>query len=746
VAAGGVAARVVADFDNDGRADVATFSGILEVRLATSASAFTLALSTFVASGGSLAGGDADGDGDVDLVVAPTPVSNQAGTTPQAARLYLNDGTGGFAFFAGSNLPAGNGLAVAMADMDSDGDADVVLSTSTGFGVAANVGGAVFAAPVATVVAGAAGSFIAPAIRVAELNGDGLRDVVFLTGASTATAYLGVPAGYVAGPVYAAAGSIADLVAVDLESDGVHELVLATVLGLEIARVVGGAAAVQLAFHRMNPIRLAAGDLDSDGDVDVAIEARATGSTNTTTFNGRLLRLLLNDGQGGTTLLQPPLPPQELVGPAVAGDFDNDGDLDLVGIARDGTTATAVALARNDGTGVFAWERPLCPTCPGFSTAAANGAALDIDLDGDLDYALALPNNGVSGAILPLLNQGAAGFSAGAPVAVAVHPGIVVAADVDGDGDRDLVVTEATTLGAQLLRNVAGVLAAPVGLSAPQCTDVAAVDADQDGDVDLVVAGATSRLLLNDGTGAFAQNPAFPSHNGIRTSAWDVDFDGKPEVFLDGKLYQRGTTGAWTLLVDVPTGTAPGAGAWEFAAVDFDQSGVVDTFVGSSTLHWAQGPGVISSIVLPVPFPSNGEAPVVADFDRDGDLDLLGPDGNLLANRARHLTLDGAVRPGRSWRVVLRGAPGGAAFLFASAPPAFGALPLAPFGTLFVDPAAPLLLAAGTLGADGAYVASDFLPSTASALVGLPFVLQGLVDTVVGPGLTNARRSSIAGY
>ena len=745
VLAGGVSSRVVADLDGDGDADVASFNGFLEIRRSTSAAGFTLTQSIFVAGGGALAGGDVDGDGDFDLVVAMPPISNQAGTTPQAARLYLNDGLGSFSFAAAAVLPAGNGAALALADMDTDSDLDLVLTTATGFSVASNLGGLSFGPPATTVI-GTVGLGFAPGFRIAPLNGDALNDLVYWNGSSTLFVQMAAAGGFLAGVSYSAAGGVVDVAAVDLESDGVRELVLATTAGLEIVRVVaGGSAATQLGFHRMNAIRLAPGDLDLDGDVDVAVEVRTNpAGFSFDTYNGRHLRLLFNDGLGGTVLEQPPLPPQALVGPAVVGDFDGDGDQDLLGVAQDGSNLGALALARNDGTGVFTWERPACASCPVFSLSGAIGAALDIDLDGDSDYALVIPNSGAAGAILPLINLGAAGFAAGAPIPVAVYPATVVASDFDLDGDQDLVVSEATTVGAQLLCNIGGTFAAPVALGVPQCTDLAAIDADLDGDVDLAIAGATSRLLLNDGTGNFTPDPSFPSLSAIRTSAWDVDNDGTPEIYLDGKLYRRTTTGVWSLLGDVPTGAAPGAGAWEFSSVDFVLSGVTDTFVSSGVLHWGQSPGVVASIVLPVP--TGGEAPIVADLDRDGDLDLIGPGAVLSANRLQHLTLDGALRPGRPWRVVLRGAAGGAAYLFVSLPTAFGGQPLAPYGTLFLDPAGTLLMSAGVLGADGVFVATGLLPASAATLLGQPFILQGFVDTTIGPRLTNARRATIVAY
>ena len=176
----------------------------------------------------------------------------------------------------------------------------------------------------------------------------------------------------------------------------------------------------------------------------------------------------------------------------------------------------------------------------------ASGAPAEVDTAGPADARLAA-SVGRGGALVVALVPGgaaavvdASGGSGGAALTatdldLAGALGLL-AADLDGDCDDDLVTFTATEVRLHR-RDITGFvppepLAPLAGVRA-----LAAADVDRDGDTDLVVGGgATLRLLRNDGDGALtADDTAIPAAAATDVTALalgDLDGDGNPDLLV----------------------------------------------------------------------------------------------------------------------------------------------------------------------------------------------------------------------
>lgn len=283
------------------------------------------------------------------------------------------------------------------------------------------------------------------------------------------------------------------LVAGDLNGDGDLDLVTSSyalysygfgTLGVLENRGKGsGTFAVRLNQYRSAPpVSITLGDLDGDGDLDLA-------GVSGFGYSARLAIVVPNRGRryfagrGGERL--PLVNPYEIA----SGDLDGDGDLDLVAI---NSYPSEVAVLRNRSNGTFA-PAQYFPAVQGGRQIAVG----DLDGDGDLD----LVTGGVGGVVV-LSNLGDGTFSAGLPVATSATSDVAVA-DLNGDGALDILYTgsaasfDAVTV---LVNNGNGGFLAPVSFAVASPSALAVGDLDNDGDLDVVTASAFNPyvgVLLN---------------------------------------------------------------------------------------------------------------------------------------------------------------------------------------------------------------------------------------------------------
>jgi RHS repeat-associated protein len=316
---------------------------------------------------------DLDGDKDLDVL---------ASSTNQTIAWYENDGSGGFAvqpaIYTGS--VGGAVDSVVAADLDGDGDLDVLFgSYSLGTGWYQNDGSGGFAAQPA----------IATAIRstdvfAADLDGDGDLDVLSTSSLDdTIVWYENDGTGdFTAQPVIATAEDrITSIFAADLDGDGDLDVLCASAADDRVTWYENdgaGGFTSQLAISTMPNAgagSVFAADLDGDGDLDVLSFLYSATSQAIAWFE--------NDGTGGFTARSAISTPSSSALQVIAADLDNDGDLDVLSpFFHAPYHADKIAWYQNDGTGEFAHQPAISAEPDGHSHSVF---AADLDGDGDLD-------------------------------------------------------------------------------------------------------------------------------------------------------------------------------------------------------------------------------------------------------------------------------------------------------------------------------------------------------------------------
>ncbi|MEA2469826.1 MAG: hypothetical protein QOE38_825 [Thermoleophilaceae bacterium] len=264
---------------------------------------------------------------------------------------------------------------------------------------------------------------------------------------------------------------------------------------------------------------LAAGDIDGDGHVDLAI-GLASGQDSS-------VAVLLGDGHGG--FRSGPVPPIAGVeGTVLLRDVNGDGKADLLLAERFGQFLH-VLLGAGDGT--FAADDS--PTYFGAVGGEAMATA-DFNRDGHLDVSVAASS---SQAVTVMLGDGTGRFTLapGAPSAVSGRPDAIAAGDFNEDGAPDVATsnyassgTVSVLLGAGdgTLRDAPG---SPLQVgSYPASLSVADIDRDRHQDLVFWSDYYVFRLLRGDGTGASADpQPLFTSSGGRPRALLVADFDGR---------------------------------------------------------------------------------------------------------------------------------------------------------------------------------------------------------------------------
>jgi hypothetical protein len=318
----------------------------------------------------------------------------------------------------------------------------------------------------------------------------------------------------------------------------------------------------------------------------------------------------------------------------VVADFNGDDKPDMaVGTSSD----PGVDVFIGDGAGGFG--APASYTAPGGVEDLAVG---DFNGDGKLDLAVATMTEAFSGNLGILLGDGAGGF--GAPTSYATSPqanGVAVA-DLDGDGDQDVVTADgcsfppgAGNIGV-FMGDGAGAFSGPTYLyDGPWFLAVALADFNGDGKPDLAACRHYDDLVsvaLGDGAGGFGALTDFATGDyPSRVVTGDFNGDGTPDLAVSEGL----ATSAGVLLGDGAGGFGPRAdyavvGApWGITTGDFNSDGRLDLATagmsnGSADVILGDGAGTFGApTALSIPGGFRLWAIAAADLSGDGKQDLV---------------------------------------------------------------------------------------------------------------------------
>lgn len=220
------------------------------------------------------------------------------------------------------------------------------------------------------------------------------------------------------------------------------------------------------------------------------------------------------------------------------GDFDNDGDFDL--LLSEYWSPFSYKLYTNSKTVFSNIEKSIInPAYGGSSTLKWT----DLDNDGDLDIVA----GNMYGINAYYNTQG--GFSSSKSLTeYAGHPiSSIDIGDYDNDGDVDILFPAVTDKKIHILKNEKGVFAnISTGLPGIYSGKVRWIDFDNDGDLDIFVVGSTDgnsfgaplvKIYKNENGKFYDNGPELDQITGEPSFAFgDFDLDGDPDIALAGSL------------------------------------------------------------------------------------------------------------------------------------------------------------------------------------------------------------------
>ncbi|GJM24171.1 MAG: hypothetical protein DHS20C16_05860 [Phycisphaerae bacterium] len=319
--------------------------------------------------------------------------------------------------------------------------------------------------------------------------------------------------------------------------------------------------------------------------------------------------------------------------PAVAADLDGDGDQDLVSASREDES---IAWYENaNGLGDFVHKQTLS-----LADSPTSSIVADIDGDGHLDLVYASEDDDTIG--WSYNTDGRGNFGIAQTIDTSINqPRTVSTADLDGDGDLDIITASYTDTKVVWYENEnsVGMFSAQQlvasGVSSPQ--SVCTADIDSDGDIDVLVASAITDTIAwyenTDGTGGFGTEHFISnsSDSPLPIVTADIDSDGDIDVLSASRydhtvIWHENTDGQGAFNTEhVVTDTA--FSVRSMFVSDFDGDGDLDVLASPTggTVGWYPNVDGMGSFGAQQVFATGSypDAVSAADLNSDGNNDLI---------------------------------------------------------------------------------------------------------------------------
>ena len=419
-------------------------------------------------------------------------------------------------------------------------------------------------------------------VALADVNGDGIPDLVTGTNGNGITVQLGNGDGTFQAPSSNGfpGGSVTSIAFGDFSGDGKLDIVAA--VNGSVGVILGngdGTFQEETYYDNAYVAAVVAGDFNGDGILDIAA------------VNGSNVDVLMGKGDG---TFQGPL--SVAVGnPATslaAGDFNGDGKLDIAA-----TNGNAVSVLLGDGNGTFQ-----APVAYATGNEAAFVAASDLTGNGKLDLVVA---NSADNTVSVLLGNGNGTFQSQQAYATGDQSGqgiSIAVGDVYGNGKPDILVNNYNDFTVSLLPgNGDGTFSAQSLIQVggnPYW--VLLSDVNHDGRPDVVVANGGSgmaNILLNQVTQTATLNNAFVLGTGMHSVSAAYAGDTNFAASTSNALQLKASLVTPTMqLVGVPAASV----IWgQSISVSANLSGALSTIpVPTGSVSYAVDGGTAQTVAL----------------------------------------------------------------------------------------------------------------------------------------------------